>query len=124
VGFGEAGDQGEADADPGGVGRCAGPWRKGSHRVACSSRGDADAGVFDGEQDPLAAAGELDPHRGVGGGVAAGVGEQVLDDALDLGRVHPGDHRLGQHLQLPAAAQPPLLAIRAMRAPRGVCTSE
>jgi hypothetical protein len=39
----------------------------------------------------------------------AGVGEQVLDDALNLGRVDPGDHRLGQHLQLPAAAQPPLL---------------
>jgi hypothetical protein len=66
VELGEAGDQGEADADPGGVGGCAGALAEGLEQGGLQLPGDTDAGVFDGEQDPLAAAGELDPHRGVG----------------------------------------------------------
>ena len=71
--------------------------------------GHAAAGVLDGQQDPLVPAGDPDPHRGVGGGVAAGVGQQVLDHPLHLGRVHPGHHRLDHQLQPPPAALPPLL---------------
>src|SRR6266700_5363390 len=109
VQLGEAGHHRQADADPGSVGRDLRAPAERLEDAVTQLRRDPWAGVLDREQHPVALTPQPHPHGGVRVGVTGRVGEQVLDDALDLAGVQRHRRRLGVQVHLAALQQAPLL---------------
>src|SRR4029453_434930 len=103
VKLGEAGDERQPDADAGGRARGTGALPEGFEDRGLELGRDAAALVLDDDQDPVLAPIHPCPDAAVRRGMPGGVGQQVLDDPLDLRGVDVRDELFGPALDLAPA---------------------